>query len=158
MENLPLHSPCYECEIRNEDKNNERCQNCKKRIAYAQAMQLIPSETSNNIEEKRMSNEVIENIMTVQEIDVNCKGVLQDIEDLSKDDFPKRVGKRRGPKPMKDADPNKRSQLLMRFPAKYTYIHKELINIAEAEQRTISMQAVYFIKQGIDKYKENHNG
>jgi hypothetical protein len=157
MENLPLRSPCYECEFGNEDKNNERCRSCEKRIAYAKAMQLIPSETSNNVEEERISSEVIKNIMTVQEIDVNYKIVLQDIKDIQ-EEIPRRKGRKRGQKPSKDLYSAGRIQTHINFNSEYFDVHRDLVNIAKLEHRALSMQAIYFIKEGITKYKENHNG
>ena len=119
-----MRSPCYECEFRNEDKNNERCQSCEKRIAYAQATQLISSETANGVEE-----------------------------------IPRRAGKKRGRKPIGTSiDALGRSQVFIRFPSRHAKIHQDLVDIAELEHRTISMQAIHFLQEGIIKYyKENSN-
>jgi len=127
-----MRSPCYECKLRNEDKNNERCRSCERRIAYAQATQLISSETSDSIEEERMTDGAAEKIMTVQEMDVSYKEVLQDIEDLRKE-IPRRKGKKRGRKSLESPSPIRRPQMYIKFGPKYFDIHRDLVNIAELE-------------------------
>ena len=163
------HSPCYDCEFINDNKKNDRCEKCKKRIAYAQRMSLISSENADNIETERknlgISNEVIEGtVMTFHELDVECIKTLKDIKDLEKvlkdpkETFPKQKGSVKGRKPNKvDSSLKMKSQIYIRFSIKHSYIHQELLSIAKAENRTMSMQAIQFIKQGIDKYREDHN-
>jgi len=155
-------SPCYDCEFINDDKKNDRCANCEKRIAYAQRMSLISSETTDSIETERrnqgITNEVIGRaVMTFQELNVDYMKTLKDIKDLEKV-FPAQEGKIKGRKPNEvDSNLKMRSQIFIRFPIKYSYIHQELLSIAKTENRTMSMQAIQFIKQGIDNYREDHN-
>ena len=153
-------SPCYICDFVNEDKNNDRCMNCEKRIDYARRHQLISLEVSYNFEVERENSRMIDiklgGGMTIEEIDENCGKILQDIKDLETQ-LPRRVGKkRRGRKPV-NPDSEMRSRIYVRFPVRLNYIHQELIAIAETENRTMSMQAIRFIKEGIEKYKGVHN-
>lgn len=39
-----MPSPCLTCDFKDDDKNNERCANCEKRIEYARKELLIPTE------------------------------------------------------------------------------------------------------------------
>jgi hypothetical protein len=39
-----VRSPCLTCEYKDEDKNSERCINCKRRLAYARKEFMIPEE------------------------------------------------------------------------------------------------------------------
>lgn len=149
-------SPCYECELANKDKNNEQCRKCEKRIAYARRNRLISNETSNDVD-KRTLNNAFEKGSTIQEIDENFMRVMKDIKEMEKleEAFPRRKKVGRHPSPNKGKDG--RYQVYLRFPAEHADICKDLISISQKECRTVSMQALYFIKKGMDNYKENRN-
>ena len=42
----------------------------------------------------------------------------------------------------------------LRFPEKYEDVYHEIVRIAEVEHRTVIMQIVHFLRQGIDAYNE----
>ena len=45
-------------------------------------------------------------------------------------------------------------QICIKFGERYIAIYQDLVKVAEDENRTIGMQAMYFIKKGIGTYKQ----
>jgi hypothetical protein len=141
-------SPCHTCKFKNEDKNSDRCINCEKRIKFA-------------VDEGMLSKEVFEQGITIQELGMQEKKVIQEIKEVRQGIQPGRKrgpGRKHGRKPKEIFGDLTQAQVFLRFRDEYIKIYHDLIRIAEEEHRTISMQAMYFVKKGIDKYhKEVRN-
>ena len=126
-----MRNPCLQCEFGDQDKNNERCANCEKRIEYAQKQGMIPTEA---LEADRFAREETVKIRELKPTE------------------PRHTGR---PKKGKELGPSRR-QVFLRFPGKHMDIYDDLAEIADVECRTIAMQSVLFVKQGIEKWKKEH--
>jgi len=152
-----MRSPCIGCDFEHEDKNEERCTNCQKRIEYAEKQLMIPIEA---LEADRWAREETSKIKEMAP-----------------------PGQKRGPKPK----PPQEKAVLGRPPkagvneAKKTkdemlrkgiYIRptefcpsiqiQEILEgvkeIANSELRSLPQQVLWILKQKVDEWKEEHNG
>jgi len=82
-----MRSPCLTCEFKDEDKNNERCENCKKRLEYNVSVGNLPMEVLGT-ENQEQERDYKERMATVAETEMTL-----DLLDLKADESSK---KRRG--------------------------------------------------------------
>ena len=147
-----MDSPCYTCEYKDEDKNSDRCVNCEKRIEYAEVNLMIPNEA---VEAKRFAREETDKIKvkTPKEKALcrKCKKVPAVVKGLCQGCYSKSYYARR------QHDTKGAGQLKIDFftiQGDRLEIFKDLEKIARKELRPVTVQAVYFIKQGIERYKQ----
>ena len=124
-----------------EDKNSEQCVECPDRLKYAVGEGMLSEE---GLEQK-------EDPVVKEDREAALKKKKKKtkiIDPKKKETWPIA--------PKKKQKYKDRNFVHLSFPEKYDDIYHELVRIADLEMRKVGIQAIYFIKQGIENWKENH--
>lgn len=121
-------SPCLKCDFKDEDKKTDQCENCEARIKYAVKEGMLPEEVLEQKEDP----------------------VIKEAREMV-------PGRKRGRKPKHKG--SNRAQINLHFGegGEAKQIIDELQKIAKQELRRTTEQALYFIREGIEKWKGEHN-
>lgn len=134
---IDMPSPCIypkPCEFKDQDKNKEPCYSCEKKVAYAIKEEMLPPQVDVDMERKAK--------------------LIKEIEIPKKKEKTK-IWKKKGRPRKTSLNTCKIGYVPLKFKDKHVRTYRALLRIAEKEERTINMQAIYFIKEGIERYKED---
>lgn len=139
------------CPHMDEDKNSERCVECQPRIEYAVAMGMLPEE----VLEQKEDPVVKEAWETVAPKKSYSKPEIVKVDKKTKIiDLEKKESRVATPKKKQKYEDRHIAHLA--FPEKYDEVYHELVKIAEIEDRKTGIQAIHWIKQGIESWKGEH--